>query len=764
MMKLNIIASSQNTPLPSSRGEFFREDPHNSPLEGGQGGVLRYLCAGLKYPSSLALFIAMLFCATSASSCTPQEEGAMSKVPRVRKPPMEVQNAGFELGQAYWKSVASAMLGARVNSDSTIAHQGQRSLKIDLQNSQRLEDDAAFFLLTPWLALEQGGSYSFSVYARSDAPQAKILMRVFSATSPEGLSSGAQELKTLGREFTCTSAWQRYVLEGQLPVAEKSNYRFGLRFDAPAVYWIDEIAILRNGRPLTVRPEIEAALLPPVNAKNLFQPLGKVEALLRVVNHTQQQRRVRFVAKMKARVHDYAPMQEKSLVLAAEQSHIERVPFELPFGDVYDVAWELNDESGKPLHKDKIRLAARSQDLPPAREGTPVWGMHLNSNNLEAVLPTLRAAGIRHLRNVTSLHWEAVQPAPQKWQWPDEMIDHLYAQGFTVLGKLGFTPKWAVSPEKAKGWPIQNQMPASTNAFRAYIREVVSHYGDRMSCWEIWNEPNLTRYFAGTPAQYGELLATAIAEIKAVQPRAEVAGFSVAKFYKPETMDFFQQALTSQPDLRVAALSFHPYFNNTPEIAGLVQRIGQVSELFETQRGNNPVFWITEYGHQNTEVMNPTLAYQPALRPHLLDELTAASYLVRTACLAKLAGVKYFFCYAMDSERVNRSSDLFGLLEESWQGVPKPALLAYLALAQLLGDANYEEREHLQNPEIYLLHFRRADQRRVSVLWQATGSSQFALPAALQQAEAFDVFGNRSAAPRGGNVTLTGQPIFFLQR
>ncbi len=712
----------------------------------------------------LVFSLTQLLFASHAFSCAPQQDDGASKVPRVRKPPLEVRNPGFELGPAYWKGVADALLHARVDSDSTLAHEGERSLKIDLQNSAKLENDAAYFLLTPWLALEQGGAISFSVFARSDNAQAKLLLRVFNAVSPEGLTSGAQEQKALGREFTLTNAWQRYRLEGQLPVAEKDNYRFALRFAPGATYWIDDIEILRNGQALTQSPAIEAALLPPSTPANLFQPLGKVATLLRVVNHSPRERRLQFVASLKARNARYEPAQEKTLVLAAGQNFVERVAFELPHGDVYDVTWQLNDESGKPVQKGQIRLAARSADLPPTLKGKPVWGMHLNGNNLATVLPALHAAGVRHLRNVTSLHWEAVEPTPQRWQWPDAMMNHLHAQGFTVLGKLGFTPKWAVPPEKAKGWPIQNQMPASLEAFRKYIREIVAHYKDRISCWEIWNEPNLPRYFAGTPAQYGELLASAIDEIKTAQPEAEVAGFSVAKFYKPETMDFFQQAVAAQPDLRVAAISFHPYANNTPEQAGVVKRIGQVNELFETARGNNPMFWITEYGYQNTELLNTTLAYQPALRPNLLDEMTYAGYLVRTACLAKLAGVKYFFCYAMDSERINRSSDLFGLLEESWQGAPKPALLAYLALAQLLGDANYEEREHVRNPEIYVLHFRRSDQRRVSVLWQAMGSSSFNLPSALRSAEAFDVLGNRLDLQREANVTLTGQPIFFLER
>lgn len=697
----------------------------------------------------------------NVSACVPQARREESQVPRVHQPPREVYNAGFELGPAYWKTVSDGIIGARVLVDSMHAHEGRRSLKIDLQNATRLEKDAAFFLLAPWLALEQGGTIAFTIHARSEQPRAKISLRVFNATSNEALSKGTQEQKPLARDFTLTAAWQSYRLEGPLPAAEKDNYRFAVRLEAGAVYGIDAVEILWNGKPLTPTPAIAAALLPPTN---LLQPLGKVETTLRVVNHTAQEKRLQFTAVLKARQRRNETKFEKKFVLAPEQNLLERVVFELPHGDVYDVHWQLQEESGVLVHKDQIRLAARGVEMPPVLRGRPEWGMHLNSNNLERALPVLREAGIRHLRNVMSLHWESVEPAPQNWQWPQALSDYLQQNDFLVLGKLGFTPKWAVPPENAKGWPIQNQMPASLAAFRKYVRATVTQFQDRIACWEVWNESNLPRYFAGTPAQYGELLASAVAEIKSVQPQAEIAGFAVAQFYKPETMDFFRAGIAAQPDLRITALSFHPYFNNTPEQARLVQRVSEVNEVFETLRGNNPVFWITEYGYQNTEVLNTTLASQPPLRPNLIDEMTMASYLVRTACLAKLAGVKYFFCYAMDSERVNRGSDLFGLLEASWQGAPKPGLLAYLTLAQLLGEANYEEREHMSNPEIYLLHFRRSDQRRVSVLWQATGSSSFALPASLRQSEALDIFGNRFAMSRSGNVNLTGQPIFFVAR
>jgi hypothetical protein len=92
-----------------------------------------------------------------------------------------------------------------------------------------------------------------------------------------------------------------------------------------------------------------------------------------------------------------------------------------------------------------------------------------------------------------------------------------------------------------------------------------------------------------------------------------------------------------------------------------------------------------------------------------------------------MAGVKYFFVYALDSERINRGPDIYGLLDESWVASPKPALLAYVTLATLLGDAKFEKRFDVGDPEIYLLQFQRHDGKSVDILWTTKGEKHVSL-------------------------------------
>lgn len=723
------------------------------------------------------------FGASAAWSCAPQEQSPAAKVPRYSRPQTRVLNPGFELGQAYWKSISAGVAGVRVSIDSSGVFAGRRSLKIDLRGLRRLEKDGAFYLVTPWLTLTGGGRYVFNAHARSDRPQAKMSLRVFNATSKEGLQSGEQQFVNTGKEFVCAQNWSKCESAGELPLAEQDNYRFAFKFSQPGVYWIDQAEISHNEQPCTFMPELEAVLQPVAPAQVLDAGTGHGFALLQLANHSARERRLRLVVKQKARMHAFAATVEKQLALAAQNIHSEQIRFDMPFADVYDLDWELFGEGGRVLQAGQARLAAIPADLPRAGGGDPAngleWGMHLDSNNLETFLPMLRAAGIRHLRNVASLHWNLVEPEKGRWQWPDSLLDYLHAQGFTVLGKLVFTPKWAIPPEKARGWPLQNKMPASLEDYRHYVRTVIARYRDRIQRWEIWNEVNLPRYFEGTPAEYASLLHAATEEIKKLQPQAEVAGFSFAKFYSPETLDFLRQALNHRPAFQMDALSFHPYLMKSPEAAGLTQRLAEMRDLLKQQHHPAADFWITEYGCQNLEAANTAIAYHPPLRPALMNEITYAAYLVRTACLARAAGVKYFFCYSMDSDRLNRSADVTGLLEESWMAGPKPALLAYLALAQLLSNAGFESREAVRtgsraslwpgNPksaadeQTYLLHFRRADGRRVSVLWRAEGEAAFALPEHLARAEAFDMLGNRKTFQAGAGVAVNSRPLFFVQ-
>ncbi|MDZ7290451.1 MAG: hypothetical protein ONB44_05055 [candidate division KSB1 bacterium] len=690
-----------------------------------------------------------------------EEPGAVgARAPRCIQPQTRIMNPGFELGQAHWKVIAAEMIGAKVSSDSLSVYEGSRALKVDLEKAKRFSR-SSFLLASPWVTLSDGGNFSFSLWIKSNRPGAKAALRIFNNISRDGMRSGRLQPKPLIKEFRCDQNWSQIIFTGALPAAEKNNYRFAVQLSDPAIYWLDQVEILQNDRLITLTPEIEAVLQPLPAATTFYPATGRAEALLWVVNHSTHARQLQWSARQRARLNAFEQPVTAQIDLAPRQIYLTRLQFEMPYADIYEVRWELRDQNSKLIQSDKMPLAAMNQQLPRADGGNPVWGLHLNAVNWEATLPILRNAGVRFLRNVALLHWDLVEPKPGAWQWPDSLVQFLRTQGFSILGKLCFTPKWAIDPAKLNDWLTQNKMPQSLEAYRNYIRSVVSHYRHDIDCWEIWNEPNLPRYFDGTPQDYATLLTAATEELKAVQPDAQVAGYSVTLIYKPETRNFVQAVINAQPNLRLDAFAFHPYSLASPEETGISEKIDDYRTLITEHQGSTPQLWSTEFGYPGKDTVNDAIAYNPPAPPRTIGELSQAAYLVRATGLLKMAGVKYFFAYALDSERIDRGPDVYGMLEENWIAAPKPALLAYLTLVALLGDAKFERRLDLGDPETFLLQFRRYDGKNIGMLWTTKREKNVNLPKALLRSERYDLFGNR-INNNSATVTVTPIPGYFM--
>ena len=54
------------------------------------------------------------------------------------------------------------------------------------------------------------------------------------------------------------------------------------------------------------------------------------------------------------------------------------------------------------------------------------------------------------------------------------------------------------------------------------IGRIVAHADPVILDWEVWNEPDSSQFFHGTPAQYAWMLRTAHDAIKRIDPRAQV--------------------------------------------------------------------------------------------------------------------------------------------------------------------------------------------------------------------------------------------------
>ncbi|HVV48757.1 MAG TPA: glycoside hydrolase [Polyangia bacterium] len=122
------------------------------------------------------------------------------------------------------------------------------------------------------------------------------------------------------------------------------------------------------------------------------------------------------------------------------------------------------------------------------------------------------------------------------WQYIDEVYDFLLRIHMKPFVELGFTPGALASGSKTIFWWKGNvTKPKDPRKWEGLIRALVAHfkerYGDaevRTWYFEVWNEPNLDGFFAGTQQDYFELYAITARAIKSVSSGYRVGGPATA--------------------------------------------------------------------------------------------------------------------------------------------------------------------------------------------------------------------------------------------
>ncbi len=201
------------------------------------------------------------------------------------------------------------------------------------------------------------------------------------------------------------------------------------------------------------------------------------------------------------------------------------------------------------------RPAAAPPPVPPGFVGMDTDGPLLvpgSGLSLDQQLRTMVASGVQTIR--VAFSWAAAQPyataaavpaaqstsftdvggVPTSFQTTDQIVGAAARRHLNVLPTVLYTPAWDA---QATGNPHGFAMPRQTGPYAAYLAALIGRYGPHGSfwaahssiptlpirSWQIWNEPDISRYwdepFAPT---YVRLLAAAHAAIKQADPGAQV--------------------------------------------------------------------------------------------------------------------------------------------------------------------------------------------------------------------------------------------------
>lgn len=118
-----------------------------------------------------------------------------------------------------------------------------------------------------------------------------------------------------------------------------------------------------------------------------------------------------------------------------------------------------------------------------------------------------------------------------------KIFDNLLKIGVKPFVELGFMPKIMASGKRQCNFEYKGNitMPKSLDEWSGFITDFVNFLIDRygseeVSSWyfEVWNEPNLSVFFAGSKKDYFRLYEATAKAIKAVDSRIQVGGPSTA--------------------------------------------------------------------------------------------------------------------------------------------------------------------------------------------------------------------------------------------
>ncbi|HYF59242.1 MAG TPA: cellulase family glycosylhydrolase [Burkholderiaceae bacterium] len=259
-------------------------------------------------------------------------------------------------------------------------------------------------------------------------------------------------------------------------------------------------------------------------------------------------------------------------------------------------------------------LLGRSARPAGGRGAGPAGLKGINGNELHALddatlhdtIAAYRALGVRWVR--FDFDWSAIQPdGPRGWALErfDSVVDRLADAGMAVLGLLAYTPAWARRRASTKFHP-----PADPREFAEFAGRLATRYRGRgVRAWEIWNEPNLGRFWRPIPdaAGYVRLLSAASTAIRAADPTATIVTGGLAQPRRaPDAIDavgFVRALYAHGASGTFDALGNHPY--TAPAIPGdgccdnwsrMDDGAASVRGLMRAHGDAGKPVWITEYG------------------------------------------------------------------------------------------------------------------------------------------------------------------------
>lgn len=310
----------------------------------------------------------------------------------------------------------------------------------------------------------------------------------------------------------------------------------------------------------------------------------------------------------------------------------------------------------------------------PGNSPLPAAFFSLNIVNLEygAAWPTVPFHGWRNFHSI----WPKLEPEKGHWDFAqlDRDVEQAEQHRVEMMLVLQLFPAWAEDGGRLTDW--QN-----------YVRTVATRYKGRVKHYELWNEPNVKRFFPGTVEQLVALNQAAYRILKEVDSSNTV--LSSAMSADGNSLAYLDEYLAKGGGTCADAIGYHFYTAPRPPET-MLPRIGEVKALLRKHGLLDKPLWNTESGW-NIVNDDQNLELEAWAGPPL-DEPEASAYLARAHLIAWAGGVERFYWYAWGHRRMGMTDyDLKTVkpIAQSYEEIQRWTLGASLKEAILEKDGSW---------------------------------------------------------------------------
>jgi hypothetical protein len=294
---------------------------------------------------------------------------------------------------------------------------------------------------------------------------------------------------------------------------------------------------------------------------------------------------------------------------------------------------------------------------PPAPSGAGLADafFSLSYTQIEAShYPSVPFGGVRLWDTNTT--WAQIETSRGSYNWTDLDIwlRNIASHGQDAMYTFGRVPHWASSqPSQSCAYAVSDpgcaaptaDLNSGDNIWKEFVTAVVKHSLSspelHIPYYEMWNEPDLTRNWTGTPAQLATMVKDAYSIIHTLDPKAKVVGPtpSTANQYGVHFLpDYYAAGAANAQDI----VGLHAYLYNGSSFAtnpsGITTSISQLQKLMSTYGISSKPIWFTEGSWSGSNSSS-------------LSDSQKAAYLAQEYMLMWSTGaVSRYYWYAWDSD------------------------------------------------------------------------------------------------------------------